>query len=337
MARLFINQLKEGSPVEAVFLAKRKKLDTFRNKPGQYLSLTLADRTGEVEAKVWENAEAIAATFEEGGLVRVKAFVESFNDRLQLRCVGLWPVPLEEADLADFLPASPRPLEEMQAELEQTIESVAEPHLRALLDRVLTPEVRAVMGRAPGAIRIHHAYLGGLLEHTLNVVRLLEELCRIYPAVDRDLVITGCLLHDIGKLQEYRYDTVLDYAPHGRLLGHVVIGATIVHRALEELPDFPPELAARLWHMVISHHGTRDFGAPVLPATPEAIALHYAENLEAHVNQVLTQIEQSRQHNPDRAWTDFVKPLERYLYVGRPEDDDDGDDDPPAGQLSLGQ
>lgn len=321
MARTFISELKDRDPVDSVFLAKRKKLENFRNKPGQYLALTLMDRTGELEARMWEGGPAIAATFGDGEPVRVKGVAEVFNDRLQLRLSLVVPVPLESVDLADFLPACPRPTEEMLAELTDAIASVTEPHLQALLQRVFTPELKTALARAPGSINVHHVYLGGLLEHTLNVARLLEEVCRLYPGLDRDLLIAGCLLHDLGKLQEYRYDTVLDYSPHGRLLGHVVIGASLLHRALEEAPDFPGELGARLWHLVISHHGERVYGAPVVPLTAEAAALHHAENLEAHVNQFLGKIEDARQRNPAGAWAGWDNLLQRSLYVGIPEEE----------------
>jgi len=321
MARMFVNELKEGDQVDAVFLVRRKRLESFRNKPGQYLALQLEDRTGVIEAKAWDNGPELAAALEEGAPARIKGYVETFQDRPQIKCQGAWPVPLEEVDLADFLPTSARPVEEMTAELEGLIGSVEQAQLQALLEQVFTAETKEAFAQAPGSIRAHHAYLGGLLEHTLQVARLLEELCRIYPALDRDLLVTACLLHDIGKLQEYRYDTVLDYTAHGRLLGHVVIGTALVQRALEEVPDFPTDLAARLLHMLISHHGEREFGAPVLPATAEAAALHYAEYLETKVNQFLAKIDQARQRAPGQVWTEYDRMLERSLFVGLGEEE----------------
>jgi len=331
MARTFIVDMHEGDRVDCILLARRKKLENFRNKPGQYLSLTLGDRTGELEAKVWDNAPAIADSFAEGALVRVRGLVESFQERLQLRCEGVWPANLEAVDLADFLPTSERPIPEMLGELEAVIKSVSEPNLAAFLRAVFTPEMKETFSRAPGAVRMHHAYLGGLLEHTLNVVRLLEETCRIYPALDRDLVVVGALVHDVGKLVEYRYDTTLDYSDYGRLLGHVVVGAGMVERAICEVPDFPEELAVRLRHLVISHHGKKDFGAPVVPATAEAVALHFAEYLESQVNQVLGKLAEARRRGPDRLWTDWDRNFDGPLFVGRQEAADEGEDQAPAG------
>jgi len=323
MKEQFVRDLKPGDRVLSFFLVRHKQLEPFRDRTrGEFLTLTLADRTGDILARVWEDGPALAKTFEQGQVVKVLGEVEEYLGRWQVIVEKIRPAEEEEYDLADFLPATERDVEEMMGQVRDTIEEVEDPHLRALLAHFFDdPEFVARFSRAPAARRVHHAYLGGLLEHTLEVVSLCRSLLEIYPQVHRDLLLTGALLHDVGKTREFRYETDIAYSDEGRLLGHVVLSLQMVDRALATMPDFPPDLALRLRHMIVSHHGRYEWGSPRRPKTLEAAALHYVENLSAQVNRFQRIIASRR--DPTRPWTEYDTLLRRYLYAGR-EDGEEG-------------
>jgi len=322
MKEQFVRDLRPGTQVLSFFLVRHKQLEPFRDRTrGEFLTLILADRTGEILARVWEDAPAIAETFEEGQVVKVMGRVEEYLDRWQGIVEKIRPAREEEIDLADFLPATERDVDEMLKEIQQTVEEVKEPHLRALLHRFFDdPDFVARFSRAPAARRVHHAYLGGLLEHTLEVVHLCRAVMELYPSIHRDLLLTGALLHDVGKTREFRYETDIAYSDEGRLLGHVVLSLEMVDAALAEMEDFPEELALRLRHMIVSHHGRYEWGSPRRPKTLEAAALHYVENLSAQVNRFHRIIATRRDRT--RAWTEYDTLLRRFLYAGREGEED---------------
>lgn len=316
MKEQFVRDLRPGSRVLSFFLVRHKRLEPFRDRTrGEFLTLTLADRSGEILARVWEDAPEVAQTFEPGQVVKVMGEVEEYLDRWQVIVEKIRPAQEDEYDPADFLPATERQVDQMLEEVRAAVEEIGNPHLRQLLAAFLDdPDFVARFSRAPAARRVHHAYLGGLLEHTLEVVGLCRSLLAIYPQVHRDLLLAGALLHDIGKTQEFRYQTHIEYSDEGRLLGHVVMSLQMVDRALAGIPDFPAELALRLRHMIVSHHGRYEWGSPRRPKTLEAAALHYVENLSAQVNRFQTLIAARR--DPSRPWTEYDALLRRYLYAG---------------------
>ena len=318
MKEQFVRDLKEGDKVLSFFLVKHKQLEYFRDRTkGQFLTLTLSDKTGEVLARVWEQAPELAETFEEGDVLKVLGEVEEYLDRLQVIIEKLRPAKEGEYELEDFLPHTERDIEEMLTMVRQTIASVENPHLRALLDQFFADEeFVTAFSRAPAARRIHHAYLGGLLEHTVEVIVLCQTVLTLYPQIHRDLLMTGALLHDVGKTKEFTYQRDIDYSDEGRLLGHVVLSDRMINERLAEIPDFPPELALRLRHLVVSHHGRYEWGSPRRPKTLEACALHYIENLDAQVNR-FAQIIAARRDKA-KPWTEYDSLLKRYLYAGPP-------------------
>ncbi|HEY76244.1 MAG TPA: HD domain-containing protein [Thermoflexia bacterium] len=322
MKEQFVRDLRPGDRVLSFFLVRHKQLEPFRDRTrGEFLTLILADRTGEILARVWEDAPAVAETFEEGQVVKVLGRMEEYLDRWQVIVEKIRPAKEEEYDLADFLPATERDVEEMLREVRQTIEEVKDPHLHALLLRFFDdPDFVARFSRAPAARRVHHAYLGGLLEHTLEVVHLCRSVMELYPQIHRDLLLTGALLHDVGKTREFHYETEITYSDEGRLLGHVVLSLEMVDAALAEVEDFPEELALRLRHMIVSHHGRYEWGSPRRPKTLEAAALHYVENLSAQVNRFHRIIATRRDRT--RPWTEYDTLLRRFLYAGREGEED---------------
>lgn len=321
MKEQFVRDLKEGHKVLSFFLVKHKQLEYFRDRTkGQFLTLSLGDKTGQILARVWEKAPELAETFEEGDVVKVLGEAEEYLGRLQVIVDKLRPATEDEYDLEDFLPHTERDIEEMLATVRETITSAENPYLRALLDRFFTDEeFVAAFSRAPAARRIHHAYLGGLLEHVVEVVVLCQTVLTLYPQINRDPLMTGALLHDVGKTKEFTYEGDMDYSDEGRLLGHVVLSERMITERMAEIPDFPPELALRLRHLVVSHHGRYEWGSPRRPKTLEACALHYIENLDAQVNR-FAQIIAARR-DKTKPWTEYDTLLKRYLYAGQEEEE----------------
>jgi 3'-5' exoribonuclease len=257
--------------------------------------------------------------------VTVRAVVEEYRGQRQLVIERLKAAEQEEMDAADLVPKSSHDLDTLRGRLLEIVESVSNPHLKALLEQFFCDEeFVGCFCRAAGAKSLHHSHLGGLVEHTVGVLEILETVARVHPELDRDLMMAGALLHDLGKVTELECSTSIDYTDAGRLVGHTVLTDRMVNRAIERIEGFPEELANRLTHLLLSHHGQREYGAPVLPMTAEACALHYADNLDAHV-QYFGQVIADGQASGSR-WSDYQRLFERYIYVG-------SHADAPGGQL----
>ncbi len=331
MKEQFVHDLSVGDQVLDFFLVKHKELEWFRDRTrGQFLTLVLMDRTGEVLARVWEQGPELAEVFDEGDVIKIQGEVEEYRERRQIIIERLRLAQPEECTLEDFLPSTERDVEAMWRTLERAIEELENPHLKALCQAVFpvagTGPVARVGGdeefvasfkRAPAARRIHHAYLGGLLEHVAELLVLARPLCRLFPDIDRDLLVAGILLHDIGKVKEFTYEREITYSDAGRLLGHVLLSDEMLVAHLARMEDFPEELALRLRHMVLSHHGRYEWGSPRRPKTLEACALHYLDNLDAQVNRFQQLI--LRRPDQTKPWTEYDTLLQRYLYAGREE------------------
>lgn len=315
MPKIMIAELAPGQTVSDCFAVTGVKLAPFRNKPGQYLDLRLADRSGEIPARIWEQAEQVAEGLRVGLVVAVEGRVEEYKGEKQLVLSNLRPAQPEEYEQADFVRVASRPLGEMAAELDAIIEQVENPHLAGLLGAIFSDsEFRARFLHAPGAQHLHHACVGGLLQHTLAVAAVCRQAAALHPELNRDLLLTGALLHDVGKLWELTGDLAYVHTDMGRLLGHVVLTDRFVLSQIAAQEDFPAHLAMLLTHMLLSHHGQLDWGAPVRPATAEAIALHYADNLDAKL-----QMAADFMHSPgvrEGDWSRWHRGLDTRLYLG---------------------
>ncbi len=276
----YINELRDGEMLSAVYLCKQ--CQTLKTKTGKsYMALTLQDRTGTLEAKVWDfgpgigNVEAMDYVYTEGQLT-------TFQNNLQLNVRRLYKANEGEYDPADYMPVSGRDRKEMLAELKQQIETVKQPHLRSLLQLVFSDnDIISKFTSHSAAKAIHHAFIGGLLEHTLGVAKLCSQIAGDYPLLNRDLLVTAAIFHDIGKLFEISSFPENDYTDEGNLLGHIFLGAEYIGKKIEEVPDFPQKLAAELRHCILAHHGELEFGSPKRPAIAEALVLSMADNLDA--------------------------------------------------------
>ncbi len=306
-----LSELQPGEDVLTTLLVHSKELR--QKKTGEpYLSMTLGDRTGEIEAKMWDNVAEVIDAFQRDDFVKVKGRLQIYNNRPQLIVHKLRRLEEPEIDLADYLAASRRDPAEMLAELRQLVSEVANPHLRALLELFLDDEeTMRRFQRAPAAKYIHHAYLGGLLEHVLSLARLCRLVAGQYRNLDPDLLVAGALLHDVGKIYELAYERSFGYTSEGQLVGHIAIGLRLIDQKLRLLPEFPARLRALVEHLVVSHHGQLEFGSPKLPLFPEALVLHYLDDLDAKLDCMRAIVEQDRQI--EGHWTSYNTALQRMV------------------------
>lgn len=329
MTRRYVNQLANGDSIDDVFLVADKQLRA--NRQGNlYLHLDLRDKSGAVGARLWNASEGLARTFEPGDLLHVRGKVQVFQGALQVILSYIEPADPTAVDPAEFLPRAVRDIGKLTARLRALLLGMNNPHLRALAECFLIDDVFLhKFTSAPAGIKNHHAYQGGLLEHVVTVMNAADRILDLYPEIDRDLLLTGIFLHDVGKVDELSYDRAFSYTDEGQLLGHLVMGVEMLRQKVDQTADltgepFPPELLLRLKHMIVSHHGTHEFGSPKLPMTPEAVALHYLDNLDAKIHLFTREI----RDDPTResSWTPFHQNLGRRLFKGAPTSNNDGMD-----------
>jgi 3'-5' exoribonuclease len=305
----YVNELEPNKVITASFLVQSKEIR--QKKSGElYLSLMLSDRTGEVDSKMWDNVADVMDAFDRDDFVVVKGLTQVYHNRPQLTIHKLRRMDDSEVDFADYFPSSARDPEEMWAELRGVVAGIGNEHLKALLEAVLNdPEVAQRYRRAPAAKTIHHAYLGGLIEHVLSLCALAGLAAEHYPHVDRDLLLTGVVLHDIGKIHELKYERGISYSTDGQLIGHIQIALRMVADKLHGLADFPPRLRTLVEHMILSHHGRLEFGSPKLPQFPEALLLHYLDDMDSKMECMRALISHDRQ--VEGCFTSFNAALER--------------------------
>jgi 3'-5' exoribonuclease len=297
MKDIFIADLasfEEGKPFDGFFLVLAKQQRTTKNnKP--YLNLTLGDKTGSLEARVWDPADArIAKEFNRGDTVKMRGCVSRFNEGLQIKVDQLRLALPEETDKTDMLPATTQDVAELWSKLETSVSSVGNGDLRRLLHAILADEaIAGAFREAPAARGLHHAWLGGLLEHVVSLLGLADRVAAHYPLLDRDLLVTGVILHDIGKIYELTWKAGFDYTVEGILLGHIQMGVDMVEKKIAALPDFPPRLRTLVLHMILAHHGKLEFGSPKVPMTAEALALNFIDDFDAKMRAVESEFEKS--------------------------------------------
>jgi 3'-5' exoribonuclease len=329
MPRAYIEQLTTpGQIVEQVFQVAEKDLRTTK-KGALFISAKLRDRTGELPAVMWDATQALFAAIPQGGHALVKGRVGEFGGALQIVIEAMRPARDSEVDLGDFLPVGPGNPDEQLARLKEVMALVQRPALKALLEAVWADDALvAALKRAPAAEKLHHAYLGGLLEHILSVAETAVLVCQHYPQLDRDLLLVGILWHDIGKTRELAYQQSLGYTDAGRLVGHIVMGVLMLEEKVRAVraagKEFPEELASVLRHLVLAHHGTHEFGSPKLPMTAEAFAIHHLDNLDAKLHAFWRDVEADA--DPLRRWTGFNKMFGGSLYKGMDEPADEEED-----------
>jgi len=312
-----LRDFEVGESFTGYFVIRRKELRT-KKDGGFYLALEFGDRTGRLSGNIWEDPERLYHELQDGAVVKLQGYIENYRESKQVAVKRLRPVrPEEELTPEMFIPRSQSEPEENLARLQKLISLVKNPDLKRLLESFFTDEafISAFL-RAPGGKLWHHNRLGGLLEHTLALTKLVRLLGRLYTDIDRDLLMSGAILHDIGKVEEYRFETHIDYTDRGRLVGHIPLGAQWVAARSASLENFPPALLDQVMHLVLSHQA--EHGSPVQPAMKEAFLLHYADQIDSKMD-ALRRISEE----PGGGRWKFVKLLDRFIDVGEGSSNDD--------------
>ncbi|MDD3310890.1 HD domain-containing protein [Pseudodesulfovibrio sp.] len=308
----YVRDLTPGTSVDETFLLAEANQAQSRNGP--YWNLTFQDATGTVDGKIWSPKSQEYPALDPGAICRVQGFVENYRERTQLKVDNLLLIDAADVDLSDFLPASRVPPEELM----EAIEDLVTQHMRhapwkALCRKVLGDEdIRRRLLTAPGAKTVHHAYVGGLLEHTLQVARACMALCDVYPDLDRQVLLAGAIFHDLGKAWELSGGLANDYTDEGRLMGHILLGEEALEPFLHKCKGLDPGLKLHLKHLILSHHGEHEFGSPVRPKTPEAFVLHFADNMDAKLKIIDQAFDDTDKTGPQ--WSPYLRFLERNVF-----------------------
>jgi 3'-5' exoribonuclease len=278
----YVSDLQDGQAVTSLFLVGVKEIRTSQRSGKSWLELALRDRTGSIPAKMWDNFEALAKTFDADDVVQIRGRVKLYNGQKEMTLEQIVPAAERDYDLSDFLAHTKYDVEKLSGELGAAVAGVGNPWIKRLLESVVNdPAIAPKLKRAPAAMSMHHAFVGGLLEHTASLIGLARAVTAHYPELDADVLLAGIVLHDIGKIDELSYDRGTNYTTAGRLLGHITIGALLVREKIKAIPNFPEPLAILIEHLIVSHHGTYEFGSPSLPQTREAIALHFLDDMDS--------------------------------------------------------
>jgi len=313
MSEIFIEQLRPGQSVNSIFVLKAKKLLPLRSGTGHYLAVVLGDKTGQMEGRVWDSVSEIQDSCRVGDIVQVQGQVAEYNGTAQIQITAMSVGRDGETDPGRFIPASTLDQDSAREKINSVIDSLHNPHLKSLLSLILSDDdFNNALFASPAAKRNHHATIGGLLEHSLGMVSAAQQIAAVYPKIDRDLLVTGALLHDIGKVEEYSFDTDINFTDEGRLLGHIVLGARLLDKYIGQLPEFPEALKLKLLHMVVSHHGQYEWQSPKRPKFLEAAVLHHLDMIDAAVDMFSVAVESCAEQEDH--WTGWVKGLDRYVF-----------------------
>jgi 3'-5' exoribonuclease len=277
-----------------------------------YLALILADRAGQIDGKMWDNVEDAIDGFEQDDFVKVKGLLNKYKNRFQITIHKLRRLGESEVDFSDYLPKTTKDIGELWQALATFVEGFQNSYLKALVQAFMAdPEIAEAYRNAPAAKTLHHAYIGGLLDHVVSLFRSCDLMCRNYPQINRDLLLTGAFLHDIGKIHELTYNRSFSYTTRGQLLGHMIIELQMLQTKLAQVPGFPVELKTLVEHLIISHHGQYEFGSPKLPMFPEALMLHYLDDLDSKMESMRAHFE--READLENSWTSYNSSLGRPL------------------------
>jgi 3'-5' exoribonuclease len=314
MKSFYVSSLQDGQAVTSLFLVREKEIRTSPRTGSSWLQLELSDRTGTISAKMWENFTAIVSTFDRDDVVQIRGRVKLYNGQKELALEAVIPSAEHDYELADFLPHTKYDVEELYSKLRAAVAQMTNPYLQQLLTSFIAdPAIAPKLKRAPAAMTMHHAFIGGLLEHIVSLIGLARAISEHYRELDADLLLTGVVLHDIGKIEELRYARGIEYSTEGRLLGHIMIGAGMVHERIKAISGFPAPLAVLVEHLILSHHGTHEFGSPTLPQVREAVALNFIDDFDSKMAAMGATIDSL---SGDDEWTGRNPSLRRALLHG---------------------
>ena len=320
MKNIFVSDLKSGEAINDMVVLAEKQMSQ-KKDGGNYMTVVLSDKSGTVKGVIWDNVDQFVDKPSAGDVVNIQGTVSEYRGMLQVVVKAMTRLSPEDADFTDFLPATHRDPESMMTKLQNISESIENQHLKALLAAFWSDAgfVRNFK-IAPAAKKMHHAYLGGLLEHTLSLTLLADRIADHYSGINRDLLLTGAILHDIGKIKEFVFDRRIDYSDEGRLVSHIVIGVEMVQEKIAGIRGFPQKTAMLLKHLLISHHGNREYGSPEPPKTLEAVMLNYLDEIDSKITGIREFMEKQA---AEEDWTSFHRPLDRFFYKGSISSDSD--------------
>jgi 3'-5' exoribonuclease len=314
MKDIFVVDLQANQAITTTFLVKSKEMKSKKNGEA-YLSLTLSDKSGDLDAKMWDSVEEVEETFDRDDFVKVKGLVQVYRNKPQLTIHKLRRCQDDEVDFADYFPKTSKDVDAMFEELLSLADGVGNFHLRELLMAILIDEeISTRFKQAPAAKSLHHAWFGGLLEHTLSLCKLCQLISQHYGDLNFDLLLTGAILHDIGKTRELNYARSFSYTTEGQLLGHMILELDLVSQKIAQIDEFPPDLKILIQHMIISHHGEYEFGSPKLPMFPEALVLHCLDNLDSKLEAMKLILKSDP--NVEGDWTGYNHMFGRPLFKG---------------------
>jgi 3'-5' exoribonuclease len=311
MKQFFIKDAasQENQIITSSFLVSAKQIKP--KKSGDiYLSLTLCDRTGQIDAKMWDNVNDAVDCFEQDDFLKIRGLINKYSNRYQLTIHKLRRMEEDEIEYADYLPKTDKDVEELWRTVAGYVATFRTAPLKLLVEAFMgDPQIAEAYRLAPAAKSLHHAFIGGLLEHVVSLMKLCDAVAPLYPQINRDLLLTGAFLHDIGKIYELSYQRSFSYTTKGQLLGHMIIELEMLHEKITLVPGFPPELKTLIEHLIISHHGKYEFGSPKLPMFPEALMLHYLDDLDSKMESMRAHYER----DADSEWTGYNGSLGRTL------------------------
>ena len=314
MQKIFISEFTPNQTISTTFLVKSKELRS-KKTGGQFALITLTDRTGDIVGQWWDNFEDTIDTFDRDDFVFARGLVNTYRNQLQLSLHRMRKCGDHEVDPSHYFPTTKYNVEEMFAELLGIVREFQNPFLKQLLENIFADETTTrKFKRAPAAKTMHHPYLGGLLEHTLSLVKLARKVGSHYDGIDLDLLLTGAVLHDFGKIDELSYERGFGYTNEGQMIGHLAMETIMVHDHIKNIPSFPDELRRHLLHMLLAHHGKLEYGSPKLPCTPEALMLAYLDDLDSKVEAMQRLIAEPHGYGD---WTRMTAMFERPIYKVR--------------------
>ena len=312
MPRKFISQLNGGTTIDNIFLVQNKELRTTKNG-SLYIQAQLSDRTGTIDARMWDAGKPFFESLGNDTFLKVKGRTEIYQNKIQLIMKSISKTNQEDIKLEDYLPSTEKDVNEMFSELKKIAGSIKQPYLLKLLKLFFSDkDFCRDFCSAPAAVQYHHAFLGGVLEHTLSVAKLGEKIAPLYPDLNKDLLICGIILHDIGKISELCYEKNFQYSDEGQLIGHLISGVLMVEEKAKQIDGFPKTLLDLLRHLILSHHGEYEWGSPKLPMTVEALALHYLDNIDAKIHAFNKAITNDK--DTSNNWTGYNKMFDRRLF-----------------------
>ena len=314
MKNQFINEIKLGDFLDDIFVLSEKILSQKRDG-NNFLNVTLSDKTGTVKGVVWDNVDQISAGVSSGDFVHIRGSVNEYREAFQLVIKNMEKCSADVINPSDFLPTTSRDIDSMFERLLRITASIKNAYFKKLIEAFWNDkEFVHKFKTAPAAKKMHHAYIGGLLEHTLSMVSLADKVAGHYSGINRDLLLAGATLHDIGKIKEFEYKFSIDYSDAGRLLSHIVMGIEMIDEKLAGIEDFPKDEMLLLKHMIVSHHGAQEFGSPEPPKTIEAVILNYIDEIDSKVKGIRDFI---ATEDPNETWTSFHRILGRHFYKGK--------------------